>query len=200
MRETGCVAQPAGAVDAAERSHWLWRFSLRFYTYLASTLITVTQVGETAVPVYLAVHGSWDDLRHADRRLGSRPGAETCRCFILFAINIGLMMPLSGDCGQRCGVCFLLVLAIGLANGFPILLQTRLMVGGRGCTGAGGFFAPFCVQRGQCAGGRLWRRFSSPAVWASRFSGYVGAALTFGGALVFAVTVWDYRRGWKGGY
>nr|WP_319248716.1 MFS transporter [uncultured Celeribacter sp.] len=168
-----------------------------FYTYLASTLITVTQVGETAVPVYLAVMGlgmtfgtligGWA----ADRALN-------LSVFILFAINIGLMMLYPVIAGSGVSM-FLLVLAIGLANGFPILLQTRLMVvaGDAQALAASLHHSAFNVANALgpfVASIFIARGLGFPV------SGYVGAALTFGGALVFAVTVWDYRRGWKGGY
>ncbi|AJE45018.1 MFS transporter [Celeribacter indicus] len=161
------------------------------YTYLASILLEVTHLREDVVPLYLAVMGigmtfgtliaGWA----ADRALN-------LSVFLLFAINIGLMLSLPALAGQAWGMLGFVV-AMGLAGGFPILGQTRLMlVAGEAqslaaslhhsafnvANALGPFVASLFIARG----------YGFPS------AGYVGAALTLGGAIIYAITLMDYRR------
>ena len=162
-----------------------------FYTYLASTLIDVTRVHEASIPLYLALMGVGMTLGAllagwaADRALN-------ISVFATLFINIALLLlfPSIADMPQAMAV---LVFALGVANGYPILLQTRLMdVAGdaqalaaalhhaafNAANALGPFAASIFIAKG----------YGFPS------SGYVGAALTFGGVVLYAVTVWDHRR------
>jgi Arabinose efflux permease len=165
-----------------------------FYTYLTSTLMEVTQVEDSTVPWFLALMGFGMTLGAliagwaADRALNFS-------VFVMLFINIGLLLIYPLIAGQGWAMAGL-VLAMGLANGFPILLQTRLMDVARDAqalaaalhhaafnvaNALGPFLASLYIARGY--------GFTS--------SGYVGAVLTLAGVILYAITLWDHRRNWR---
>ncbi|SFJ55009.1 MFS transporter [Celeribacter neptunius] len=168
-----------------------------FYTYLASTLIEVTKISDGNIPIYLAIMGGGMTLGAllagwaADRALN-------LSVFVMLFANIVLLMLYPVVAGHAYALVAL-VLAMGIANGLPILLQTRLMtVAGdaqslaaalhhaafNAANALGPFVASIYIARG----------YGFPS------SGYVGAALTLAGVLLYAVTLWDQRRNWQGSY
>ncbi|WP_157779843.1 MFS transporter [Celeribacter ethanolicus] len=165
-----------------------------FYTYLTSTLLEVTQVAEGAVPWFLALMGVGMTLGAliagwaADRALN-------LSVFLMLFVNIGLLLlyPLiAGQSGAMAG----LVLAMGLANGFPILLQTRLMDVARDAQALAAALHHAAFNVANALGPFIASIYLAKG-YGFTSSGYVGAVLTFAGVVLYGITLWDYRRNWR---
>ncbi|AJP71793.1 MFS transporter [Sphingomonas hengshuiensis] len=156
------------------------------YTYLASTLLEVTQVSAAMVPVALAVFGAGMTLgnliapRFADRAVMPTAGA-----LLIWSIVALAIYPFA--IGQLWSI-LLVVLAIGIGGALGTVLQTRLMDiarEGQGLAAALNHSA-FNVANaiGPWAGGIA---IAAGLGW--RSVGWVGAGLALGGLLLWAIAM-----------
>ncbi|WP_417267775.1 MFS transporter [Celeribacter baekdonensis] len=165
-----------------------------FYTYLASTLIDVTHVSDGSIPLYLALMGTGMTIGAllagwaADRALNFS-------VFTTLFINIALLLiyPLVADQAYAMAV---LVLVMGIANGYPILLQTRLMDVARDAQSLAASLHHAAFNAANALGPFAASIFIAKG-YGFPSSGYVGAVLTFAGVILYAVTVLDHRRNWQ---
>lgn len=161
------------------------------YSYVASTVINVTQAGEAAVPVVLAVMGVGMVIgtlvvgRFAD----SRP---TLAPFIIMAIG-GVLMLCYGPATASLATLIPLVFLIGMTGALSIPLQSRLMdVAGEAQTLAAALnHSAFNIAN---AIGPAVAAAAISAGYGYQASGYVGALLSVCGIICFAVAVADARR------
>lgn len=115
--------------------------------------------------------------------------------FLMLFVNIGLLLlyPLiAGQSGAMAG----LVLAMGLANGFPILLQTRLMDVARDAQALAAALHHAAFNVANALGPFIASIYLAKG-YGFTSSGYVGAVLTFAGVVLYGITLWDYRRNWR---
>ncbi|WP_211783338.1 MFS transporter [Falsirhodobacter algicola] len=161
------------------------------YSYVASTTIHVTQAGEAAVPFVLAVMGvgmvvgtivvGW----LSDRWPNLAPfGVMACS---------GALMLLYAPASGMLGTLMPLVFLIGMTGALSTPLQSRLMdVAGEAQTLAAALnHSAFNVAN---AIGPALAATAIAAGYGYQSSGYVGALLSVGGILCFALTLADARR------
>ena len=162
------------------------------YTYVASTLIEVTRAGEAAVPPVLALMGIGMTLGTLLAGWGADRNAVATAWTILGASFL-LMLAYPSTTGNV-WLMALVLFGIGLSGGFGTVLQTRLMdVAGEAQTMAAAMnHSAFNVAN---ALGPLFASMAVAAGYGFPSSGYVGAALTTAGMVVYALTLWDARRG-----
>ncbi|OWJ80729.1 MFS transporter [Haematobacter genomosp. 1] len=161
------------------------------YTYVASTLLTVTMAPEWAVPIVFMVFGLGMTAgtlivgRIADRGL-----MATAAGILIFSAVMLFLYPFSVHSLWTIAPC---VFLIGAGGSLGLVLQTRLMdVAGDAQTlaaalnhsafNAANALGPWLAAMVLTAG------YGFPA------SGFVGSALALGGLLLLGVTVWDARR------
>ncbi|WP_045388008.1 MFS transporter [Falsirhodobacter sp. alg1] len=161
------------------------------YSYVASTVIEVTQAGEAAVPAVLAIYGVGMVLgtmimgRIADLwPVGSTFG------IMIYSVALMLIYPVAT---AHLGTLMPLVLLIGMSGALSIPLQSRLMdVAGDAQTMAAAMnHSAFNVAN---AIGPALAAVAITAGYGFQSSGYVGAVLSFLGIICFAVAVWEARR------
>ena len=165
-----------------------------FYTYLASTLIEVTQVNEASIPLYLGLMGFGMTLG----TLLAGWAADRALNFAVFAtlfVNIALLS-LFPQIAERPFAMVALVLAMGMANGYPILLQTRLMDVARDAQAMAATLHHAAFNAANALGPYVASIYIAKG-YGFPSAGYVGAALTFGGVVIYAITVLDHRRSWQ---
>ncbi|WP_417262350.1 MFS transporter [Celeribacter sp.] len=165
-----------------------------FYTYLASTLIEVTQVNEASIPLYLGLMGFGMTLG----TLVAGWAADRALNFAVFAtliVNIALLslFPRIADMPYA---MVAMVLAMGVANGYPILLQTRLMDVARDAQALAATLHHAAFNAANALGPYVASIYIAKG-YGFPSAGYVGAALTFGGVVIYAITVLDHRRSWQ---
>lgn len=161
------------------------------YTYVASTLLEVTQVSDAYVPLSLAVFGvgltfgmliaAWA----ADRKLMPTMGGLLLWCIFWMAIypsSTGAFWSLT-----------LMLFIIGLGCGLAMPLQTRLMdVAGKAQAMAAALnHSAFNTAN---ALGPLLGGMAINAGYGFSSTGYVGSALCVVGLLIWAIMVWDDKR------
>ncbi|HVJ01833.1 MAG TPA: MFS transporter [Sphingomonas sp.] len=161
------------------------------YTYVASTLLEVTGVSATMIPVALAVFGLGMTAgniivpRFADRAL-----MPTAGLLLLGSAAALALYPLAA--GNFWTLC-LSVFAIGFAGALGAVLQTRLMdVAGEAQSLAAALnHSAFNTANalGPWLGG-----MAIAAGWGWTSTGYVGAALALGGFAVWCAAVLADRR------
>ncbi|WP_321365594.1 MFS transporter [uncultured Celeribacter sp.] len=165
-----------------------------FYTYLASTLIEVTQVNEASIPLYLGLMGFGMTLG----TLLAGWAADRALNFAVFAtlfVNIALLSLFPQIAGLPYAMVAL-VLAMGMANGYPILLQTRLMDVARDAQAMAATLHHAAFNAANALGPYVASIYIAKG-YGFPSAGYVGAALTFGGVVIYAITVLDHRRSWQ---
>lgn len=161
------------------------------YTYLASTLMEVTNVGANVVPIVLAIFGIGTTLgnlivpRFADRGLMPTAGAlllwsaAALACYALVASNIWAIS--------------IAVLAVGFGGALGTVLQTRLMdvAGNAQSLAAALNHSAFNAANalGPWLGGLA---IASGYGWTS--TGWVGFGLALGGLAVWAVALLRIRQ------
>lgn len=166
-----------------------------FYTYLASTLIDVTQVHEASIPFYLALMGVGMTLG----TLLAGWAADRALNFSVYAtlgVNIVLMLLFPLIAAQPYAMAAL-VLALGMANGYPLLLQTRLMDVARDAQSLAASLHHAAFNAANALGPFVASIYIAKG-YGFTSAGYVGAALTFGGVVLYTITLLDYRRSWRG--
>lgn len=156
------------------------------YTYLADTLLEVTQVGESAIPFALAAFGigmTGGNLiapRFADRAL-----LPTAAVLLIWSAIALLLWPLAANAYWSVCLC---TAAIGIGGSLGTVLQTRLMdVAGEAQALAAALNHAafnFANALGPWLGGIA---IASGLGWTS--TGWVGAALAFGGLAFLAVSM-----------
>jgi len=162
------------------------------YTYLASTLSTVTHAGSSAVPIVFAVFG-----------IGSTLGTLVCgwaadksttlaaALTLAFSVVALVLFPAAA---AHIVTLAILVFLIGGSVGLSTILQTRLMdVAGDAQALAGALMqSAFNVANtiGPWVGGLV-----ISAGYGDAATGYAGAALALGGLLMWGLTVLDARPG-----
>ncbi|WP_435165652.1 MFS transporter [Falsirhodobacter sp. 1013] len=164
------------------------------YSYVASTVINVTQAGEAAVPFVLAAMGGGMVVGTlvvgwvADRR-------PTLAPFAIMTIA-GLLMLCYGPATASLVTLIPLVFLIGMSGALSIPLQSRLMdVAGEAQTLAAALnHSAFNIAN---AIGPAVAAAAISAGYGFQASGYVGALLSVAGIVCFAVTVADARRSAK---
>ncbi|KQM61411.1 MFS transporter [Sphingomonas sp. Leaf16] len=154
------------------------------YTYLASTLIAVTRVPETTVPVVLAIFGIGMTLgnlivpRFADRAL-----MPTAAALLIWS---AVMLALYSVAAGALWSIALTVFAIGLGGGLGTVLQTRLMdlaEGGQSLAAALNHSAfNFANALGPWAGGLA---ISAGLGWTA--TGWVGSLFAIAGLGLWAI-------------
>ncbi|WP_460273054.1 MFS transporter [Celeribacter sp. ULVN23_4] len=165
-----------------------------FYTYMTSSLLEVTQVRESTVPYFLMLIGVGMTLGTliagwaADKALN-------LAVFVTLFVNIALFMIYPLVAGQQAPM-IAIVLSIGLANGLPIMLQTRLMDVARDAQALAAALHHAAFNVANALGPFIASIFIAKG-YGFTSSGYVGAALTLGGVILYAITLWDYRRNWR---
>ncbi|MCF1708322.1 MFS transporter [Tabrizicola sp. J26] len=161
------------------------------YTYVASTLIDVTGAGESAVPPVLALMGIGMTLGTLLAGWGADRNPVVTAWTILGASFL-LMLVYPSTTGNV-WLMALVLFGIGLSGGFGTVLQTRLMdVAGEAQTMAAAMnHSAFNVAN---ALGPLFASMAIAAGYGLQSSGYVGAALTAAGMVVYGLTLWDARR------
>ena len=162
------------------------------YTYVASTLIEVTRVPATMIPVVLAVFGAGMTAgnliapRFADRAL--MPTAAVM--LIWSAVTLALYPALAGNVWTL-SLC---IFAIGGGGALGTVLQTRLMdvAGDAQALAAALNHSAFNTANalGPWLGG-----MAIAAGWGWTSTGYVGCALALGGLAIWAVAMFLDRRG-----
>jgi MFS transporter, DHA1 family, inner membrane transport protein len=161
------------------------------YTYVASTLVEVTGVSPTMVPVALAVFGAGMTVgnlvapRFADRAL-----MPTAAVLLLGSAAALLVYPVAAT--QFWSIC-LAIFAIGFAGALGPVLQTRLMdvAGDAQALAAALNHSAFNTANalGPWVGG-----MAIAAGWGWTSTGYVGAGLALGGFAIWCVAVLVERR------
>jgi DHA1 family inner membrane transport protein len=161
------------------------------YTYVASTLIKVTQAGEGMVPAALALMGAGMTLGTllagwaADRK-------ANLTAWILMGSSMTLTLIYPSTTGTL-GLMLPVLFCIGLAGPLGTVLQGRLMdVAGEAQT-----MAAALNHSAFNAANALGPWLASMVVGAGlgfSASGYVGVGLSLCGMLIFAITLWDARR------
>ncbi|WP_226551866.1 MFS transporter [Celeribacter naphthalenivorans] len=165
-----------------------------FYTYLASTLIEVTQVNDASIPLYLGLMGFGMTLG----TLVAGWAADRALNFAVFAtlfLNIALLSLFPQIAGLPYAMVAL-VFALGLANGYPLLLQTRLMDVARDSQALAATLHHAAFNAANALGPYVASIYIAKG-YGFPSAGYVGAALTFGGVVIYAITVLDHRRSWQ---
>jgi DHA1 family inner membrane transport protein len=161
------------------------------YTYVASTLLEVTRVPATTIPVVLAVFGGGMTVgnllvpRFADRAL-----MPTAAVLLMSSAVVLALYPLAA--ANLWSIC-LSVFAIGLTGALGPVLQTRLMdvAGEAQALAAALNHSAFNTANalGPWLGG-----MAIAAGWGWTSTGYVGAGLALGGLAIWAVAVTLDRR------
>ncbi|MDV3458567.1 MFS transporter [Sphingomonas sp. HF-S4] len=162
------------------------------YTYVASTLLEVTRVPDTMIPVALAIFGAGMTAgnlivpKFADRAL--MPSAAV---LLLFSAASLAIYPFAA--GQFWSIC-LAIFAIGFSGALGAILQTRLMdvAGDAQMLAAALNHSAFNTANalGPWLGG-----MAIAAGWGWTSTGTVGAGLALGGFLVWCVAMLVERRG-----
>lgn len=162
-----------------------------FYTYLASTLIEVTQVSEATVPMYLMLIGvamtigtliaGWA----ADKSL-------TLSTFVMMSVS-GLVLLIYPSVATSPTLIAMIVVVVGVSNGLPILLQTRLMDVAHEAQSLAAALNHSAFNAANAIG-PIVAAFFIARGYGFESSGYVGAGLSLAGILMFALTIWDAKR------
>ena len=165
------------------------------YTYVASTLLEVTQVSPAMVPVVLAVFGlgltvgtlaaAWA----ADRALMPSIGA----ILLWSALSLALFPFAAGNLVAVCVVVFM----IGCGGGLGTPLQTRLMDVAQDAQSLAAALNHSAFNTANALGPWLGgMAIAAGYGWTS--TGWVGMGLALAGFAVFLLTWWDARRGEPG--
>ena len=161
------------------------------YTYVASTLQTVTMAPAWAEPLVFIIFGlgmitgTVVTGRFADRNLMGTA------CFIVvYSMVLMAIYPFAtGNLWSMALICFL----IGSSGGLALVLQTHLMdVAGEAQT-----MAAALNHAAFNAGNALGPALASVAVtagWGFPSSGFVGAGLALGGLILLLITIADQKR------
>ena len=161
------------------------------YTYVASTMMEVTGMPATLVPLILAVFGLGMTLGNlfagwaADKAL-----MRTAAGMFLFSALSLALYPMAA---HNVWALAVIIFAIGMGGGVGVVLQTRLMdVAGEAQTLAAALHhSAFNVANalGPWLGGLA---IAHGYGWTS--TGWVGSLLALGGALILGVAAWDARH------
>lgn len=156
------------------------------YTYLASTLVEVTQVSAATVPLILAAFGVGMTIgnlvvpRFADRALMPTAGALlvwAAVALVLFPLAAGNIWTIALD-----------VFAIGIGGALGTVLQTRLMDVAGDAQGLAASLNHSAFNAANALGPFLaGLAITAGYGWTS--SGYVGTALALGGLVVWAISL-----------
>ncbi|MFD1913017.1 MFS transporter [Halodurantibacterium flavum] len=161
------------------------------YTYVASTLLSVTQAPEWTVPVVLMIFGlGMLTGTVVVGRIADRGLMRTAAGIIVTSFVMLMIYPMaSGSVWTLAPTVFM----IGASGSLGLVLQTRLMdVAGRAQT-----LAAALNHSAFNAANALGPWLASLAISAGygfESSGYVGAALAVCGLLMLGISVWDQRR------
>ncbi|WP_339107204.1 MFS transporter [Thioclava sp. GXIMD4216] len=167
------------------------------YTYLASTTTDSMHLPATYVPFILALAGIGMTIFTIIYGWAS-DRSHTATAF--FSLTVGTLLLLAyPSATSHLGSYAVCVLLLGLLSGVSMPLQIRLMDVARdsqqlaaalhhAAFNLANALGPFLAAKALTAG------YDYPV------SGYVGAALSFGGLLLFCVTVFDWRRRARFGY
>lgn len=161
------------------------------YTYVASTLLEVTQVSPAMIPVALGIFGLGMTAgniiapRYADRAL--MPTAAVL--LIGSAVALALYPLATGNFWLLC----LDVFAVGFGGALGPVLQTRLMdvAGDAQALAAALNHSAFNTAN---ALGPLLGGMAVAAGWGWSSTGYVGSALALGGLLIWCLAMLNDRR------
>lgn len=161
------------------------------YTYLVSTLMEVTQMPETMIPLILAVFGIGLTVGNlgcawaADRAVMPAAGG----ILIWSAISLALFPFAAGNGWAVAGCVFL----IGCGGGLGTALQTRLMDVGKEAQTLSAALNHSAFNTANALGPWLGgMAISAGYGWTS--TGWVGSALALGGFAIWVVAVLDERR------
>ncbi|AQR74642.1 MFS transporter [Sphingomonas sp. LM7] len=161
------------------------------YTYVASTLLEVTRVSASSIPVALAVFGAGMTAgniivpKFADRAL--MPSAAV---LLLFSAAALAVYPLAA--GQFWTLC-LSVFAIGFSGALGAILQTRLMDVAGEAQGLAASLNHSAFNTANALGPWLGG-MAIAAGWGWTSTGYVGAGLALGGFAIWCVAMLVERR------
>ncbi len=191
LRELGALKRPQVLLTLATGAIGFGGL-FAVYTYVASTMISVTGVSERWVPLVLAVFGVGMTLGNlvagwaADRHLN-----RTAILLMLWTAVALAMFPLAaGNVWSLSLVIFL----IGCGGGLGPVLQTRLMdvAGDAQVLAAAAHHSAFNFANalGPWLGG-----MAIAAGYGFTATGWIGAALSIGGLLVFLLALALERRG-----
>lgn len=156
------------------------------YTYVASTMMEVTGVSEKWVPAVLAIFGigmtagnlfwAWMADRAQNR--------AAIGALLFSAVSLALFSVFAGNIWTLCAV----VLLIGFGGGIGTVLQTRLMdvAGDAQALAAAAHHSAFNTANalGPWLGG-----MAISAGYGLTSTGWIGAALSLGGLLIFLFTI-----------
>lgn len=191
LRELGALARPQVWLTLATGAIGFGGL-FAVYTYLADTMIAVTEVSPAAIPLALAAFGVGMTVsnllvpRFADRAL-----LPTAAAVLVWAIAALLLWPLAAT--QLWSVCLGMV-AIGASGALGTVLQTRLMdvAGDAQALAAALNHSAFNLANalGPWLGGMA---IAAGFGWTS--TGYVGAALAVGGLAVLGLSAMLERGG-----
>jgi DHA1 family inner membrane transport protein len=161
------------------------------YTYIASTLLEVTHVPATTIPLVLAVFGvgmTFGNLvvpRFADRAL-----MPTAAVLLIWSAVALALYPLTTGSFVLINIA---IFAIGIGGALGAILQTRLMdVAGEGQSLAAALNHSafnFANALGPWVGG-----LAIAAGWGWQSTGYVGSALALGGLVIWGAAMLVRRR------
>jgi DHA1 family inner membrane transport protein len=161
------------------------------YTYVASTLLEVTRVPASTIPLVLAVFGAGMTMgnivvpKFADRAL--MPSAAV---LLLFSAVAQAIYPLAA--ARLWSIC-IAVFAIGFAGALGAILQTRLMDVAGDAQGLAASLNHSAFNTANALGPWLGG-MAIAAGWGWTSTGYVGAGLALGGFAMWCVAVLVERR------
>lgn len=161
------------------------------YTYVASTMISVTHVSERLVPVVLAIFGVGMTIGNLVAAWAAdRAQSRTAIIVLLWsAASLALFPLMAGNIWSLALVIFL----IGCGGGLGSVLQTRLMdvAGDAQTLAAAAHHSAFNVANalGPWLGG-----MAIAAGYGLTSTGWIGAALALGGLAIFLFTLDQHQR------
>ncbi|WP_242122966.1 MFS transporter [Sphingobium sp. Sx8-8] len=161
------------------------------YTYVASTMLTVTHVSERLVPVVLAIFGAGLTIGNLVAAWAAdRAQSRTAILVLLWSAGSLALFPLmAGNIWSLSLVIFL----IGCGGGLGSVLQTRLMdvAGDAQTLAAAAHHAAFNLANalGPWLGG-----MAIAAGYGLTSTGWIGAGLALGGLAIFLFTLHQHQR------
>ena len=161
------------------------------YAYLSSTLIEVTRMAPGLTPIVFACFGvGMTAGTIVIPRFADRAPMRVVAAMLVMAIVTLALFPLAA---HSVPLVIADVIAIGFAASFGAVLQVRLMdvAGDAQALAAALHHSAFNVAN---AIGPFLGGLAIAAGWGWGSTGLVGAALSAGGLVVFAVAMWDARR------